>query len=46
MIYYGHLFAGQGLIDGNYSEGFGNQYIGGSAKDDADYAFWWAILKF
>jgi hypothetical protein len=44
--YYGHLFAGDGVLDGNYTLGFGNQYIGGTAKEDADYMFWWVIMKF
>ena len=46
MFYYGHLFAGDGLRDGAYVNSYGNMFNGGIDDDDADYVFWWAILKF
>jgi hypothetical protein len=46
ILYYGHHFATDACWDGNYVLGFGNQFNGGTAKNDADYVFWWAILKF
>ena len=45
-LYYGHLFTGQGMIDGNYTANYGLLYSGGTQKDDADYAFLLATLKF
>ncbi len=46
IVYYGHLWAGDAVRDGNYVLGFGNQFHGGVGKDDTDYAFFWSILKF
>ncbi|MCX5769467.1 MAG: alginate export family protein [Candidatus Hydrogenedentes bacterium] len=46
IVYYGHLWAGDAVRDGNYVLGFGNQFHGGVAKEDADYTFFWSILKF
>jgi len=46
IVYYGHLWAGDAVKDGNYVLGFGNSFHGGTAKEDADYAFFWTILRF
>ncbi len=46
FLYYGHLFAGDGLRDGAYMNGYGTIMNGGLDKKDADYVFWWAILNF
>lgn len=45
-FYWGHLFTGEAMRDGNYVLGYGNQFNGGTAKSDADYVLWWATLKF
>ena len=45
-LYYGHLFTGDGMIDGNYTANYGLLYSGGTDNDDADYAFLLATLKF
>ena len=46
LLYYGHLFTGQGLRDGAYISYYGTMMNGGTDKRDADYVFLWAILKF
>ena len=46
LLYYGHLFAGDGVRDGAYVSFYGTMTNGGTDKKDADYAFLWAILKF
>ncbi len=45
-IYWGHLFADKGVNDGSYMFFNGVDTDGGTASDDADYAFFWIILKF
>lgn len=46
LLYYNHLFAGDGLTDGGFAQFNGTQFTGGSDDDDADYVFWMAVLKF
>jgi hypothetical protein len=46
LLYYGHLFTGQGLRDGAFVSYYGTMMNGGLDKEDADYVFAWAILKF
>lgn len=46
LMYYGHLFAGEGVRDGAYMSYYGTMMNGGFDKKDADYVFLWAILKF
>ena len=46
LMYYGHLFAGDGVKDGGYVSYYGTMMNGGTDKKDADYVFLWAILKF
>lgn len=46
FLYYGHLFTGDGLRDGAYTSFYGTMMNGGLDDQDADYVFWWAILKF
>ncbi len=46
FLYYGHLFTGEGLRDGAYVSYYGTMMNGGLNQKDADYVFWWAILKF
>jgi hypothetical protein len=46
VLYWGHLFTGPGLYDGNYIFFNGTGFAGGSARDQADYAFFWIINRF
>jgi len=46
LLYYGHLFAGDGLKDGHYISYYGTMMNGGLDDKDADYVFLWSILKF
>jgi len=46
LLYYGHLFTGQGLRDGAFVSYYGTMMNGGIDDEDADYVFLWAILKF
>jgi opacity protein-like surface antigen len=46
LLYYGHLFTGQGLRDGAFVNFYGTMMNGGLDDHDADYVFAWAILKF
>lgn len=45
-LYYGHLFAGRGLSDGQFVQAFGHGFGGGQESDGADYAFIKSTLKF
>lgn len=46
LLYYGHLWPGDGLRDGVYTASYGTVMNGGLDDQGADYIFWWAILKF
>lgn len=46
ILYYGHLFTGEGAKDGAYVSYYGTMMNGGLNDKDADYVFGWAILKF
>lgn len=46
FLYYGHLFPGEGAQDGAFVSAYGTMMNGGLNDKDADYVFWWAILKF
>lgn len=46
LLYYGHLFTGEGLADGSYMNRNGTMFNGGSSDKDANYVFLWSILKF
>jgi len=46
LLYYGHLFPGDGVRDGAYINWYGNMMNGGIDDNGADYVFWWTILKF
>lgn len=41
-----HLFAGDGLREGNYTSRYGHQFMGGIDDDDADYFFFESKLAF
>jgi hypothetical protein len=41
-----HLFTGDGLADGNFNDMHGLLFNGGTAKDEADYLYLQATLKF
>ena len=41
-----HLFTGDGLKEGNYSDFNGLLFNGGTAKDDCDYFYWETKLRF
>ena len=41
-----HLFAGEGLADGNYFSGNGLLFVGGRDDQDADYLQFYTSLKF
>jgi hypothetical protein len=46
LLYYAHLFPGDGLTDGAFIQFNGTDFSGGSSKDDADYLFIMSVLKF
>ncbi|MFA6240231.1 MAG: alginate export family protein [Candidatus Hydrogenedentales bacterium] len=46
LLYYSHLFAGDGLTDGGYFQFNGTAFSGGSDDQDADYVFLMSVLKF
>ncbi len=46
LLYWGHMFTGDGARDGSYTYFNGTSFAGGTADDDADYAFFWVIVKF
>ena len=46
ILYWGHMFSGEGAYDGSYSFFNGTMFNGGTDDDDADYAFFWIINKF
>ena len=41
-----HLFVGDGLSDGNFSNGNGLRFNGGTGKDDADHLYFESKLCF
>ncbi len=45
MLYYGHLFSGDALSEGNFVHSYGNAFDRGRDNDDADYAFLMLSLK-
>ncbi|HOE65968.1 MAG TPA: alginate export family protein [Candidatus Hydrogenedentes bacterium] len=46
LLYYNHLWVGEGLADGAYIQFNGTDFSGGTRKSDADYVFWMTTLKF
>jgi len=46
LLYYGHLWPGDGLRDGAYVNSYGTVMNGGLNDKDADYVFFWTLLKF
>ncbi len=46
MLYYAHLFPGDGLTRGSFIQYNGTQSSGGTGDEDADYIFWMTTLKF
>ncbi|HNR34468.1 MAG TPA: alginate export family protein [Candidatus Hydrogenedentes bacterium] len=46
QLYYGHLFSGAALGDGNFTHAFGNAFDAGRNSRDADYAYWMLTLDF
>jgi hypothetical protein len=46
LVYYNHLFVGDGLASGSYNQFNGLGFSGGSDDDDADYLFGMTVIKF
>jgi Alginate export len=46
ILYWSHLFSGDGVQDGSYIYFNGNGFMGGTDDEDSDYVFLWFILKF
>ena len=46
LLYGNYLFTGKGYAEGAFLKNYGLDFTGGSARDDASYVFWMAVLNF
>lgn len=46
LLYYNHLFTGEGLARGAFIQFNGTDFSGGTDDEDADYVFLMSVLKF